>query len=482
MTPTSQQAEPDITPPPIPTSPLFGFGQHLTMASDGTTGLVLGYACDKLQAFDILTKNGEISSSEYSACDQRIAIDPKDVQQWRNTIRTFISDDLNSFIQTVEEKKKLSGNFAVNSVYYTNHHNPLKTNQNFATKIGADPELFVRDKKGGLMPAFTFLDKQRKLGKNDPPPTPHVAEEWLQVYSDGFQAEFTTEPTQCMGFQLDRVQLGLKRLLGLARKQDSKATLDYRSVVDLPAAAWEQYEPDHFALGCAPSRNIYGEEGLRPDDPIAVRFRSAGWHMHFSAYNNASNFYYRFSQEQINQAIRMLDRVVGVGLVAFGRGMHDARRREWYGRAGEYRCGHTLEYRTPDVLLGIHPATWNLFWGLGRHAFWLGIAGMDYLWEASDSEVRQCINTYNVPLADELLRRNEPILRAMFAYNYPSFITHERFAFKALYEGARSILVDPTDLDRNWMISSEAWQPEGRHSAGMNWQTSLSTLEKGVKL
>jgi hypothetical protein len=186
----------------------------------------------------------------------------------------------------------------------------------------------------------------------------------------------------------------------------------------------------------------------------------------------------------------MLDRVVGLMGVTLGQGMHDPRRRHLYGRAGEYRNKRTIEYRVPEVLIGAHPAIFNLTWDLGRGAFWIGVKGFDFLFDAEDDEVRAAINEYDVPLALKILKRNEGFLKKLLTYSYGGPEHIHRHTFATIYEGIHHAVAKPTDLIGNWRLDAK-WvnetdeDPETHrtgHLPGVTWSSTVKILETGNKV
>jgi len=324
------------------------------------------------------------------------------------------------------------------------------------TSIGSDPEIFALDEHGEVIPAFTFLP--RKEAAVDHGTGTH--------FYDGFQAEWTTKVStvnpQCLSLHIDRVREGMRQVWLAAKARDPKATLSIASVVPIPEAMRTQYDPEHFQLGCSPSLNVYGEEPLRVEDPVSLPFRSAGWHMHFGL-KTSLIAYASTPDHLIPAAIRMLDRIVGVAMVSLGQEYRYPERRTLYGRAGEYRYGNTLEYRVPEVLLGAHPATWNLCWELARQALWLGLHGLEFLWDAEDDEVRHAINKLDVAVAQKILKRNEPMLRSIITRRWGGdmAVTH---TLATIYEGIGYAVADPTNLVKNWRLD-DTWFGHNHNSS-----------------
>lgn len=346
--------------------------------------------------------------------------------------------------------------------------------------IGTDPEIFAVTSSGEVIPAFAYLG-----------PKPENPERPDNQFFDGFQAEWTTNPSQCLEVQTGNCRGGMMAVLTAARKFDPKATLSHRSVVDItfdPALP-----PERYQLGCSPSMNAYEEQSVLVGTPEQLPFRSAGWHMHFAMMssesvlvngkwnNTTKNCTETFDKALASKIIRVLDRILGVSLVSFGEGYHDVRRRQMYGRAGEYRLGKTLEYRTPEVLMGCHPATWNLFWDLGRAVYWLAAKGFDFVWEADDDETREAINDSNVPLARKILERNQTVLKSLLLSTYRGNALATTFGLQAILTGVNSVVTDPTAIVRNWHILPSK-ESRNRITPPFYWRYATPILESGKKI
>lgn len=335
--------------------------------------------------------------------------------------------------------------------------------------VGADPEVFAVDENDEVIPAFMFLP---------PKQAPVVGQTSTQFY-DGFQAEWTTVPyaanKACLSYHADAVRDGMAAVLNAARRLRPKARLSIASSVPIPDQMRKTLDDEHFQLGCSPSENVYDEEPLRVDNPRELPYRSAGWHMHFG-------FEPRLPDHQAHAAVRMLDRIVGVGMVTFGQAYPYPDRRRLYGRAGEFRHHHTLEYRVPEVLLGAHPSTWNLWWDLARVALWLGVQGLEFLWDAEDDEVRYAINKSDVPLARKILERNERMLRMVVekvVYNDPDRVQH---TLATIYEGIDVAVARPTDIEGNWKLGKPWSIHNNASSEDTTWNGACNIMTRGGKV
>ena len=260
---------------------------------------------------------------------------------------------------------------------------------------GGDPEVFVLDGKGEVMPAFTFLPEK----KAD-----------TLIFWDGHQAEFTFPHAGCLQSMMGGVYQGLNGILRLARVVDPKAKLSLQGVVDVREADLRKLPEEQVILGCSPSLNIYPDvQPVDVGDPYTLPIRFAGAHMHFGFYPSSIN------PCTIPDLIRALDYILGPIMVALFQGLEDPRRRMYYGRAGEYRTPpHGLEYRVPPSWILIHPAITHLCYEMARQAMGLMVLGYFDQWKAEEGEVRDVINSSDVQGAKKILVRNERIVKGLF--------------------------------------------------------------------
>src|ERR1700722_5082689 len=371
-----------------------------------------------------------------------------------------------------------------------------------ALNTGADPEVFATHADGTIIPAFDYLPSKEDRKGNAP-------------FWDGFQAEFTTLPTSCHGFLTDYVRDGLIGVIKAARAVDPDARLSISATLPIPLAVRLAVDPVHLQLGCAPSRNAYGEPRLAVPDPASLAVRFAGCHMHFG-------WKAQPTPDVLTRIIRLLDACVGVATVALGEGFNCPERRNYYGRAGEYRyhegpkgsfptwdytfaSDSRLEYRVPDTILLSHPATYNLILDFARVVFRMGVAGLDFLWDAPTDEVRRVINEYDVKGARNILENNRIILSRMLEKSNPGWgATTEEWvnsSLRAFFDGIGSVVRDPTDLIGNWWLDrptvppaihdpqpldswiTESYSRKPEHwPTGRIWSSAAKLVAKGEKV
>lgn len=321
--------------------------------------------------------------------------------------------------------------------------------------IGSDPEIFVGDKKGNVIPAFDFLgskDKPNRVGSTE-----------CKTYWDGFQAEFTTSVGTCLAYQVDSVKDGLTSVFKYAKEHNKDAQLLAKTVVDIPQEALESGKEEHVQFGCMPSLNIYGMKGETAHGRD-VPFRPAGGHIHFGCGTLTKK-----AQEDV---VKALDAIVGVACVSLFAKFDDPKRRQLYGLAGEYRLPkHGLEYRVLSNAWLFHPMIMNLVFDLARKAFMFGRNGFSHLWDATEKETIETINNCDVEQARKILNRNKRVFKQLLkaAYNFGDEGLNT--LFNVFINGMESVVKDPSDFEKNWNLIDGAWI---YHSDGKNKNVARS--------
>ena len=329
---------------------------------------------------------------------------------------------------------------------------------NTMTTIGSDPEIFVEDDKGNVMPAFLFL------GSKQAPTSIPVAnyQPKNDAYWDGFQAEFTTYATHCISQHCDSIRRGLKVVLDNARKQDKKATLSTKTVMNVSQEQLESAKEEHVTFGCMPSFNAYQMKGLAMSGR-EVPFRPAGGHIHFGCKKH--------TPEHFTTIVKTLDAILGVACVSLFAKYDDPRRRQLYGLAGEFRLPpHGMEYRVLSNAWLIHPMLVNLVFDLARKSFTIGDKGFRHLWKAEESEVIEVINACNVEGAQKILTRNKDMLIKIFEGTYTASYAGARAVpaptghvkkeqlehiFNIFMNGIDAVIENPNDFVKNWKLDGE---------------------------
>jgi hypothetical protein len=300
--------------------------------------------------------------------------------------------------------------------------------------IGTDPEIFLTDAEGKLLPAYKFLPD--KHGRKP-------------IYWDGFQAEFRVPSHHCLENLAGDVQDRLTTLLQQLQKYAPGAKLSAQSVVEVPREELLHAEKEHVALGCDPSQNIYGMHSRNIPDSRKLKWRFAGGHLHFGVAKRLKRT--RFFKEEVDGAIGMLDALLGVAMVSMAEEFDNPLRRKYYGQAGEFRLPpHGLEYRTLSNFWLSHPALMHLAFDIGRMAVQLGMQGMRSAVKATLDEVQRCINDSDVDKARSLLLANKFLWHSVLAAVYGD--AGAKCTFRALMNGPRSVKIDPNELVDNWNL------------------------------
>lgn len=334
--------------------------------------------------------------------------------------------------------------------------------------IGCDPEVFVEDEDGNVIPAWTFLGS-----KNKPTRAYAVDGGNTNVYWDGFQAEFSTRPgTTCLAYLCDHVQEGLRNILTAARKKNKKAKLSNAAVLPVSLKDLENGADEHVQFGCMPSKNVYGIKG-KTEDGRVVPYRFAGGHLHFGFSGGTPE------PKKTEGLIRALDAVTGVACVSLFAEYDSPVRREYYGLAGEYRTPtHGIEYRTLSNAWCMHPLLMNIVYELSRRAMALYLYSDFSKWKATEEETIITIQTCDVDRARRIMRDNEALLARMMAI--PTLTNPGLFA-KILQGGCEVFIAEPHNLHRNWEIDTQMWTNHCE-SPNKNWNKASATIAAGGKV
>lgn len=296
--------------------------------------------------------------------------------------------------------------------------------------VGTDPEFFLLTSKGELLPAFEFAVSTA----HGAPGIPFV---------DGYQVEFNTPALTCLEQFTSHVEQGILNTIQRAQAVSRGAYISHKSTADVTEERLRSDPPKWTKFGCTPSKNIYGET-FPTMDPLAVPFRTAGGHMHFSLWHKSTALNER--------VVKVLDQILGVVSVSLFQYYDEPRRRAFYGRAGEYRdTSYGLEYRVLSNAWLMHPISLMFTWEFSRLVLGLVPHGREKNWVASDEEVRNCINNCDVALAHEILERNSGMLVAMLRRmpGTGDYSSAERWQ-EIIRDGIHSVLKTPDDIYSNW--------------------------------
>jgi len=237
-----------------------------------------------------------------------------------------------------------------------------------------------------------------------------------------------------------------------------------------------QEQMDHFpddlkVLGCSPSRNAYIEQGLVEQqievDPMKTFFRTCGSHLHMSfKYFSEKD---PFPSSEWARFISLADLLIGVPFVYLFHDELEKKRRQLYGRAGEFRFQPAyggLEYRVLSSRLWDHQASYSFLLGMWKNV--LGGGNYSRLVKAYDPawipEIQQCINEADEKLAKKLLPRVKKVVEAAGAHSSLTGGTSTLFPIEGLLSTLRQKIEEGEIKDcRIWR---EPWDPDGHTGFG----------------
>ncbi len=219
-----------------------------------------------------------------------------------------------------------------------------------STSLGGDPEFFIT-RGGRVVEAAEVFPKglaglytqhyNNKENRYDGPfDVPDTG--FGKFTLDGIQLEYNMPAFTCR--QSAGVYLGTAMTTLAQKLQDYKAGISLESLVELDEESFARVSPNAKVLGCAPSMNIYGDEGRAAiPDGQTYRKRSAGGHIHIGLSDKTKTLVQQYPE----RLVRLMDLCVGIPSVLVDRDPRNIERRTVYGRAGEFRLpAHGLEYRT----------------------------------------------------------------------------------------------------------------------------------------
>ena len=332
--------------------------------------------------------------------------------------------------------------------------------------VGSDPEVFAIDSKGQVIPAFKWLPSQTSRANK------------LAPFWDGFQAEYNVLPYTCHQNLQHALRTGLQETYQAIKKYDKTATLTYDSVLPISPKLMESVSDTEAALGCSPSINIYPDvEQLFIPDGRELPIRFAGFHVH-----HGLTQYGLSGKKEIENRVRMMDRMGSVILTSLLEGLEDPRRRMFYGRAGEHRLpAHGLEYRVPPSAALVHPVVTIIALDVLRQAGNFASKGLLEAWKCEgDTQTQHIINTSDVEQARSVMKDNKDTIKSFIKVNYDDKGYNpdaNQSVEKLIYQGAKSLL--PTNLVENWALTDDVTWTGYDHKIG---KMVTPTLKYGMHL
>lgn len=200
----------------------------------------------------------------------------------------------------------------------------------FKVLVGCDPELFVRDKRSGLI-----VSAHDKLPGTKT--APHkVSAGAVQV--DGVAAEFNIDPASSVSQFVSNISEVMGHLQDFV---GSDFELVSEPVAEFSETYFKSLPEDTRELGCNPDFDAWsGQVNKKPDGDVT--FRTAAGHIHIGWTENVDptdSVHY----EDCRVIAKQLDAYLGMYSLQWDS---DTKRRELYGRAGAFRPKpYGMEYR-----------------------------------------------------------------------------------------------------------------------------------------
>lgn len=196
--------------------------------------------------------------------------------------------------------------------------------------IGADPELFVRDRDGNLVSAYGMIPGT----KSEP-----FEVEGGAVQVDGMALEFNINPAATAKEFDNNIVNVLRQLKEMI---PNGYEFDFSPVAQFGKEFIQSQPEEARELGCDPDYNAY--TGLANPKPNAdYDFRTASGHIHIG-WTNAQDINVPEHIEACQMAVKQLDCALGMTSRRWDK---DRIRSTMYGKFGAYRPKHYgVEYRT----------------------------------------------------------------------------------------------------------------------------------------
>ncbi len=387
----------------------------------------------------------------------------KDVQLWNDESRRMERKSATAGT-TVRILSGRRAKAAMADYVKANNGNIAGLMPNVGFTVGSDPEIFVTDSSGAIIPAWKFLPSKTEAEY-------YEGTYYGKAYWDGFQAEFSPNSNTCLAYHLDAVQAGLKTILIAARKKFPDARLDIRSVLPVDPETLETAEDKYVEFGCMPSINAYGLSGNNlPGRQVPMRF--AGGHLHLGMK----------PEYRSPEGIKGMDAILGVACVSMFAEFDNPVRREYYGLPGEYRTPpHGLEYRALSNAWLMHPLLANFVFDVGRAAYRFGLSGLNTL---PEDEVVDIMLRSDVDKARAFMTKHSTTFNSVISASPTYGNTYASEVLGYFLSGAESIIRDPRDLEYNWRLIPGPKRPWYSHCESMdsNWYKGVNLLRQGIKL
>lgn len=290
--------------------------------------------------------------------------------------------------------------------------------------LGSDPEVFIEDSDGHMVPAANIIDAP-------------ILSTTGSVVKDGLQVELHPSPAHCRETFAGNIQNCLVTTQQHIRTKNKKYRLSNKFVVDLTEEVLKRLTPEDLAIGCEPDKTAHtGAAKACTIDGTKHFKRYAGGHLHFGG-SSSDDPAVKTLQKNIEESIILMDYLVALPWVLLDHSDANKERRKVYGRAGAYRVQpHGLEYRVLSNAWMNHPALMSLTFLLARNALYISTPQM---------------RTYNFGIKD--LMKILPLDELQTIINENDHEKAEKYFLKIFAPlVAQTALLTPSDVNAIWLF------------------------------
>ncbi len=204
--------------------------------------------------------------------------------------------------------------------------------------LGADPELFVKDAQGTIVPVCGKVGGTKAVPERMPPELLPGDSERYHYQEDNCAFEFNVPPSTSASTFSIRIEMALtaaKKILA------AKGLTPYYSQCFHRFSNKDLEHPQATTIGCDPDYVAYGDDGAVKREAFDIKqlglWRYTGGHIHFG---------YDKTLIPDHVMVQLIDALVYLPSVHLDL---QGGRRELYGRAGVFRPKkYGVEYRTPS--------------------------------------------------------------------------------------------------------------------------------------
>ncbi len=244
--------------------------------------------------------------------------------------------------------------------------------------IGSDPEVFLCNNKGLVMPACGLIGGN----KSNPIPVEGGA-----LQEDNVMAEFNTDPATTLDEFISNVNKVYQQVVDKAEMVGLEVS--DKASAEFPLFLLEQH-PQAMEFGCEPDFNAYTLD-VNPTPDSHSTLRTCAGHIHLG--------YEEDGEKDYTHLVSYLDYYVGLWTVLKDG---DTARRERYGKAGAFRPKpYGLEYRVPSNFWLNSGKLISTMFHRTKHAYAMAQEGVP---TPHSDDVVNAINTHDKSMCIALLK------------------------------------------------------------------------------